>query len=185
MRIISGIYRGRKLKTPVDMKIRPTSDRLRETLFNIISHRIENDSVTLDLCAGTGAIGIEALSRGCLHSIFVDSSRQSFDLVSSNLKLLEIPKENAKVFCSSAEAFIKNTSSQFDFVYFDPPYEMDYTKVLSELGDSNSLILKKKSVVVVEHYYKTNILETYGELQRWRLIKQGDSCLSFFEKNLK
>jgi 16S rRNA (guanine966-N2)-methyltransferase len=183
MRIISGIYRGRKIKAPVDLNIRPTSDRLRETLFNILSVRLDSDSRVLDLCAGTGAIGIEAISRGCLHSIFVDKSQKSCDLVKLNLELLKITEVDSKVVCSPAETFVKKSTLHFDFIYFDPPYDMDYVKVLSELGDTNSLLLKQHGVLVVEHFNKTQIFETYGELRRWRLLKQGDSCLSFFEKN--
>ncbi len=185
MRIISGIYRGRNLKTPLDSKIRPTSDRLRETLFNILNQKIDHETSFLDLCAGTGAVGIEALSRGSKNVVFVDNSRKSCGLIESNLDLLKIPDTNTKVVCLSSEDFLKKTTNSFDIIYFDPPYDLDYSQVLYHISDSKSLILNNKGILIVEHFHKNPILEFYGELIRWRLIKQGDSCLSFYEKNIK
>src|SRR5215467_3786779 len=99
MRIISGTYRGRNLKSPPSMQVRPTSDRLRETLFNVIAPRIEGPRF-LDLCAGSGAVGIEALSRGASHATFVDRSRRSCQLIESNLKLCRVPENQWDIYCS-------------------------------------------------------------------------------------
>ena len=97
MRIISGLYRGRVLKSPTDSKTRPTSDRLRETLFNVLAPRIDEDSRFLDLCAGTGAIGIEALSRNASFVTFVDKSRRSCALIEENLDLLDVPEAQTEI----------------------------------------------------------------------------------------
>jgi 16S rRNA (guanine(966)-N(2))-methyltransferase RsmD len=105
MRIIAGEYRGRTLKSPPDNKTRPTSDRLRETIFNILAPRIDDDTRVLDLCAGTGAIGIEALSRGAGFVTFVDRSRRSCALIEENLDLLHIPEDKTEVIGLTAENF--------------------------------------------------------------------------------
>src|SRR5436190_15189771 len=105
MRIIAGIYRGRVLKSPADNRTRPTSDRLRETLFNVLAPRICDETRFLDLCAGTGAIGIEALSRGCSYVTFVDKSRKACALIEENLDHLAIPEERTEVICLPAETF--------------------------------------------------------------------------------
>src|SRR5207253_4212954 len=107
MRIISGVYRGRVLKSPPNLKTRPTSDRLRETLFNILNPKISGETRLLDLCAGTGAVGIEALSRGAGFVTFVDKSRKACGLIETNLDLLEIPEEETEVICSTAEDFVR------------------------------------------------------------------------------
>src|SRR6201993_5546884 len=96
MRVIAGKYRGRKLKSPASLQTRPTSDRLRETLFNVLAPRIEGTRF-LDLCAGSGAVGIEALSRGAAYSTFVDRSRRMCGLIESNLDLLSIPEDETEV----------------------------------------------------------------------------------------
>ena len=106
MRIISGAYRGRVLRSPSDNKTRPTSDRLRETLFNILAPRITEETRFLDLCAGTGAVGIEALSRGANFVTFVDKSRRACALIEKNLDLLEIPEDETEIFSLTAENFV-------------------------------------------------------------------------------
>ena len=106
MRIIAGAYKGRNLKSPPSMQVRPTSDRLRETLFNVIAPRIE-DARFLDLCAGTGAVGIEALSRGARYVTFVDRSRRSCQLIESNVQVCRIPEEQYEIYCTTAEDFLR------------------------------------------------------------------------------
>src|SRR5512142_2683815 len=102
MRVISGIYRGRVLRSPIDRKTRPTSDRLRETLFNVLAPRMNDETRFLDLCAGTGAIGIEALSRNVAFVTFVDRSRRSCALIEENLDALDIPEERTEIVCIPA-----------------------------------------------------------------------------------
>src|SRR4051812_10127314 len=123
MRIISGEYRGRVLKSPPDGKTRPTSDRLRETLFNILSPHLDFETRFLDLCAGSGAVGIEALSRHARFVTFVDKSRKMCGLIEANLDLLGIPEDQTEIFQSSAEDFLRrNTQKNWNIIFFDPPY---------------------------------------------------------------
>lgn len=156
------------------MAVRPTSDRLRETLFNIIAPRIE-DVRFLDLCAGSGAVGIEALSRGARHATFVDRSRRSCQLIESNVQLCRIPEEQFEIYQTTAEDFLRQSKDYpWDIVFFDPPYKEDYLRTLDLLGQFEGL-------VVVEHHHKNTLPEEIGSLVRTRILKQGDSSLSFYE----
>src|SRR5438128_8807140 len=123
MRIIAGKFRGRKLKSPPSLQTRPTSDRLRETLFNILSPRIEGARV-LDLCAGTGAVGIEALSRGASHVTFVDQSRKMCALIEANLDALNLDGDEFEIVIAEASQFLRKRAREdaqsFDVVFFDP-----------------------------------------------------------------
>ena len=135
MRVIAGAYKGRTLRGPAGSRTRPTSDRLRETLFNIISPMLGEETRFLDLCAGTGAIGIEALSRGTGFVTFVDKSRRACGLVEENLDVLRVPESQTEVYCSTAERFLKKAQdARWDVVFYDPPYSDNYTPVLELLG---------------------------------------------------
>jgi len=177
MRIIAGKFKGRNLKSPPSLQVRPTSDRLRETLFNVIASRVP-DLRFLDLCAGTGAVGIEALSRGATHATFVDRSRRSCQLIEANLELCQIPEEQRDIFCSEVTEFVKQASEKWDLVFLDPPYNTDYSRLLQVLG--SSALLSEGGLLIVEHHHKTNLPETTGTLRRGRILKQGDSSLSFY-----
>jgi 16S rRNA (guanine(966)-N(2))-methyltransferase RsmD len=183
MRIIAGKYRGRVLKSPSDYKTRPTSDRLRESLFNIINFRISDDTNFLDLCAGTGACGIEAISRGAEECFFVEISRKMCAVIEQNLDNLKIPEDQTDIFCESAEKFLEKTSKSFDIIYYDPPYQTDYSKVLNLIADNDKNLLAEDGLLIVEHSKQNNLPDLIKELRRWRLLKQGDSCLSFYERN--
>ena len=186
MRIISGTFRGRVLKSPSGNKTRPTSDRLRETLFNVLQTKIEPDTRFLDLCAGTGAIGIEALSRGARFATFVDKSRRACALIEENLDLLEIPEDQTEIFQSPAEDFLRRlngNSGGWDIVFFDPPYQEDYMKVIRLIADEEPKLLNDNGIFVAEHHAKTILPDAVGELRRWRILKQGETNLSFYEKN--
>ena len=182
MRVIAGYYRGRNLRSPSTMQVRPTSDRLRETLFNVLAPRIEG-SRFLDLCAGSGAVGIEALSRGAAHATFVDRSRKMCGLIEANLDLCGVPEDKTEVVQSEAAEFLRRASSRgapkWDTVFFDPPYVTDYMPVLAVFGTGT--VLEEEGVLVVEHHHKTPLKEAIGEIRRWRILKQGDSTLSFYE----
>lgn len=186
MRVIAGKFRGRNLKSPPSLEVRPTSDRLRETLFNVLAPRISGARF-LDLCAGSGAVGIEALSRDAAHSTFVDKSRKMCALIKSNLDLCKIDDIQAEVVLSDAAAFIrragKGSNEPWDIVFFDPPYALDYLPVLEALGSTRSL-LSEKGRVVVEHHHKKELGETINGLVRVRKLKQGDSILSFYKPTL-
>ena len=183
MRIISGLYRGRVLKSPLNLKTRPTSDRLRETLFNILNPKITQETRLLDLCAGTGAVGIEALSRGAAFVTFVDKSRKACGLIEANLDLLNVPEEETEVVCSAAEDYIRRPrEDSFDIIFFDPPYKNDYELTIRPISDDASGLLNEDGILIAEHHAKTGLWDKIGELRRWRLLKQGDSCLSFYER---
>ena len=128
LRIIAGKYRGRKLKSPPSLETRPTSDRLRETLFNILAPRIKGARF-LDLCAGSGAVGIEALSRGAVHAAFVDHSPPMCALIETNLEAVKLDSGEAEVVVAEATEFlrrrVKKRSELFDIIFFDPPYTAD------------------------------------------------------------
>lgn len=183
MRVIAGKYRGRKLKSPPHFDTRPTSDRLRETLFNILAGRIEGARF-LDLGAGTGAVGIEALSRGAEHVTFVDRSRKMCDLIEVNLRALGIAGEDAETVTADASEYLrrqaKKQKSPFDIIFFDPPYDADYESALNQIAEHAAQLMAKDAVVIVEHYKKRGLSEKFRPLKRYRILKQGDSVLSFY-----
>jgi 16S rRNA (guanine(966)-N(2))-methyltransferase RsmD len=183
LRIIAGLYRGRQLKSPPSLEVRPTSDRLRETLFNILAPLI-SDTRFLDLCAGSGAVGIEALSRSAAHASFVDRSRKICGLIESNLDLCRIPEDQTEVFNSEAKDFlhkaIERKMTPWDIVYFDPPYQDDYLRVLNFLGAHTDELLASDGRVIVEHYHKNQLPDILGGLERTRIVKQGDASMSFY-----
>src|ERR1043166_7291969 len=180
MRIISGLYRGRVLKSPADGKTRPASDRLRETLFNVLAPSIGDDSRFLDLCAGTGAIGIEALSRGAEFVTFVDRSKRACALIEENLDKLGVPEDQTDVLNLTAENFTgREHAPGWDLAFFDPPYESDYSMVLHDFGTRD--LLRTGGTLIVEHHAKKHMQESVGSLRRWRELKQGDTSLSFYE----
>ena len=185
MRVIAGAYKGRNLKSPPSMNVRPTSDRLRETLFNVIAPRIQ-DARFLDLCAGSGAVGIEALSRGASYATFVDRSRRSCTLIEANLALCRIPEEQHEIYSSEASEFLRQTTTPpWDIVFFDPPYKDDYLKTLQFIGLHSAKILTNDGLLIVEHHHKNQLTETTGDLHRTRVLKQGDSALSFYQRAQK
>lgn len=182
MRVIAGKYRRRTLRSPPSMQVRPTSDRLRETLFGVLQTRLEACHF-LDLCAGSGAVGIEALSRGAEYVTFVDRSRKMCGLIEENLDLCGVPEEDTTVVMSEAASFLRRTvqrgDEEWDIAFFDPPYAVDYTPVLEIFGTS-ALLRPKDGLLIVEHYHKKKLKEHMGNICLTRLLKQGDSCLSFY-----
>src|SRR3954464_9484296 len=152
MRVIAGKYRSRKLDAPAGNAIRPTSDRLRETLFNVLAPQIA-DSVFLDLYAGTGAVGIEAISRGARQVYFVESEKKAARVIRDNLKSLDI-EDGFEVLEREAAQAVRLLDSQVvmcDFCYVDPPYESHgaYEQILGFL--SQSRLLNPESIVIAEH----------------------------------
>jgi 16S rRNA (guanine966-N2)-methyltransferase len=184
MRIIAGAYKGRNLRSPPSLQVRPTSDRLRETLFNIIAPRIQ-DTRFLDLCAGSGAVGIEALSRGASHATFVDRSRKMCGLIEANLELCRIPEEQNEIYNTEASDFLRQAlswkMSGWDIVFFDPPYKDDYLKLLELIGSNSAKLLNSNGLLIVEHHHKNQLPEEVQNLRRQRVLKQGDSALSFYK----
>lgn len=184
MRIISGEYRGRILKSPFDYKTRPTSDRLRESLFSILNPLIAEETRFLDLCAGTGAVGIEALSRGVGFTAFVEKSRRVCALIEENLDLLQIPETKTEVIHSPAEKFTaREPEKSWDIVFFDPPYQNNYGVVLYNFGDKDSKLLASEGIFIAQHHFKNTLPETVGVMRCRRVLKQGETQLSFYERN--
>ena len=187
MRVIAGKYRGRNLKSPPSLEVRPTSDRLRETLFNVIAARIE-DVRFLDLCAGSGAVGIEALSRGAAHATFVDRSRKMCELIKANIDLCRIERNESEVVQAEALDYLRrfiakqpDSGKPWDIVFFDPPYVIDYLPILEIFGSRPASLLTEEGILIVEHHHKNDLPQALGELTRDRVLKQGDSALSFYE----
>lgn len=184
MRVIAGKYGGRKLKSPPNGRTRPTSDRLRETLFNIIGPRITPETRFLDLCAGTGAIGIEALSRGAGFASFVDRVRKNCAIIEENLDLLEVPESCTDIISLDAAKLLRQKAKEpWDIIFFDPPYSSPYDEVLELIGQDSDKILTADGLLIAEHRFKNQLPDEKGRLRRWRILRQGETALSFFEKN--
>jgi 16S rRNA (guanine966-N2)-methyltransferase len=171
------------LKSPPSLDTRPTSDRLRETLFNILAPRIKGARF-LDLCAGSGAVGIEGLSRGAAHATFVDLSRGMCALIEANLQTVGTADGEVEVVSAPASEALqwraKKKGEPLDIIFYDPPYETDYEGVLDYIGEYAAGLLAEDGVVIVEHHRKNDLKEEFGRLKRYRAVKQGDSCLSFY-----
>jgi 16S rRNA (guanine(966)-N(2))-methyltransferase RsmD len=184
MRVISGLYRGRILRSPAGLKTRPTSDRLRETLFNVLTPRIGDETRFLDLCAGTGAIGIEAISRNAAFVTFVDRSRRACALIEENLDALNIPEDRTEIINLQAETFTgRDHESPWDIAFFDPPYDSNYGPVIFDFGENTHRLLSDDGILVVEHHTKKPMPDASGSLRRWRVLRQGETSLSFYERN--
>src|SRR5262245_28392246 len=180
MRVIAGKYKSRKLVAPPGMKTRPTSDRLRETLFNVVAPRLR-DSVWLDLFAGSGAVGIEALSRGARSVSFVESSSAAARTIRQNLHTLDI-EEGFEVIEREAATALRMLDAQavsYDFCFLDPPYRKmgDYEQILGFL--SQSRLITPESQVIAEHDKHFDPGNEFGSLRRHRVLRQGDAVLSF------
>ena len=169
------------MRTVGGLAVRPTSDRLRETLFNIIAPRISRCRF-LDICAGSGAVGIEALSRGASEVTFIEQSRRACGVIGSNLKTLGIVDGVTTVNRDATTALrqLESNSATFDIVFFDPPYASEvYTQVLNRLGSGD--LLSTSGVLIVEHHAKTPPDPKQGRLRAFREVKQGESALTFYE----
>jgi 16S rRNA (guanine(966)-N(2))-methyltransferase RsmD len=183
MRIIAGQYRSRPLKSLPGLDLRPTSDRLRETLFNVLaSSSTLEGSVWLDLFAGTGAVGIEALSRGARQVYFVEAERKHARLLRENLKSLKITEgfEVHESEVASALHMLEASGVTCDFCFLDPPYYMRgaYERTLESMGESR--LVGPSSIVIAEHEKKFEPGEKFGVLARYRKIVQGDAGLSLY-----
>lgn len=180
MRVIAGKFGSRKLKGPGKLRMRPTSDRLRETLFNILGPAVE-DSLFVDLYAGTGAIGIEAISRGAKEVVFVEGHAASAKLIRENIAALGAT--GAEVLPVKVMKGLENLAARHrmaDFVFLDPPYDDEEGRlfVLEFLDESH--LLAPRGLVIVEHSSKTELPERFTRLERIRVVEQGDAALSFY-----
>jgi 16S rRNA (guanine966-N2)-methyltransferase len=184
MRVIAGTYRSRQLLAPRGLQTRPTSDRLRERLFDILSPRVSGCRF-VDLYAGTGAVGIEALSRGATHVWFAENAEPALAAIRQNLAALKIDR-GFTVEDRGVGAMLQRLgkiSQLVDLVYIDPPYEAEaeYAGTLNFLGSARGRgTLAPDAVVIAEHSSKAKLAGRYGALEHTRLLKQGDAALSFF-----
>lgn len=186
MRVIAGTLRRRTLDAPAGLATRPTSDRLRETLFNVLAPRIENAGF-LDLYAGSGAVGIEAVSRGVARVVLVERAVPALKVLRGNLEKLGL-RGGVRVEAVSVAAFLRkvrpeSAAMRFDVVFLDPPYEAseEYSTTLGLLGGTAFGLLAENAVVIAEHRRKEKLDEHYGVLRRTRVLEQGDAALSFYE----
>ncbi|MBZ5596548.1 MAG: 16S rRNA (guanine(966)-N(2))-methyltransferase RsmD [Acidobacteriia bacterium] len=172
MRVIAGEFRSRRLKSIPGLATRPTPDRLRETLFDILGSRVEG-AVFLDAYAGTGAVGIEALSRGAARAVFIERGNVAERVLRENLTTLGI-EDRALVVLGAAASLIARYPA--GIVFLDPPYrrESEYAQVLKILGEN------PPELVVVQHSVRLALAEKYGAMERRRVVKQGDNALSFY-----
>ena len=187
MRVIAGQYRRRTLRSLPGLEIRPTADRLRETLFNVLcagDPAALAESTWFDLYAGTGAVGIEALSRSARMVHFVEPSKAAAEVIAGNLKSLGIASGFQIVKGEAGKALrqLEAAGSVADFVFLDPPYSMqdEYTKALAALAESK--LLRERSVVIAEHEKRFDPGEAFGELRRYRTLVQGEAALSFYRR---
>ena len=181
MRVISGVHRGRRLLGPKGHAIRPTSDRVKEALFSILGARIVGARV-LDLYAGTGAIGIEALSRGAMHVTFVESHREALRLVESNLRQCGFLESSTICACQARKFFSHPTygGGPYDIVFCDPPYE-SASDLMALVNEWNGHWLADAAMVILEHGRKTVLPMTVGPLYQVKRYDYGDTALTRFQ----
>jgi 16S rRNA (guanine966-N2)-methyltransferase len=182
VRIISGELRGRRLRAPEGLATRPTSDRVREALFNIISARVPGARF-LDVCAGSGAVGLEAISRGAERAVFVEQSRRALEQIEDNVERCGVA-ERTRIVPKDAVAGLRGllaSGERFDLVYVDPPYDADlYRPVLRFLGATE--IVEPDGLVVVELRTRDGLPDEAGDLRHYRDERYGDTTLAFYER---
>jgi 16S rRNA (guanine966-N2)-methyltransferase len=185
MRIIAGTFRSRQLKSLKGLTLRPTSDMLRETLFNVLGPRLEA-SRFLDLFAGTGAVGIEAVSRGAVFVAFVEKHSKTVHLIRENLASLEIA-EGARVIPGDAMASITKLENEslppFDFIFLDPPYanQSEYKETLRVIDQSK--LVHDSTLIIAEHRKSFELPAALTRFERTRILRQGDAALSFYRRS--
>lgn len=177
MRVTGGTGKGRKLRVPAGLRVRPTSDKVKQALFNILGEKVK-DAVFLDLYAGAGGVGIEALSRGAVRVLFIDDSRDSLQAVRKNIEQTGFGGRT-QVIAMRAETFLKKTEERFDVVFLDPPYTLEQGPLLELVSDSG--ILKPGAVVVAEHFKKQKSPAQSGALVLFREAQYGDTVLAFYK----
>lgn len=180
MRIIAGTFGGRRLHTPKGTAIRPTADRVREAIFSIIGSAVAGSEV-LDLFAGTGAMGLEALSRGASRAIFVDQSRHAVQLIRFNVELCQVP-DRVRVIHGSVNQVIRRLAAQreaFDLIFIDPPYgKSSIQQSLLILGE----VVRSGTIVVAEHGSRDPLPVQIQEWSQTEERQYGDTTVSFYMK---
>lgn len=180
MRVISGKYKGRRLSGPTGVDLRPTGDRLKESLFNILRPHIAG-AILLDAFGGTGSIGIEALSRGAKEAVFIENTALGCRLIRKNLELCGI-QTGYRILQQDVFASVRSLARQgfkTNIAFFDPPYDWKPYGDLLKIIFKRDLLLEP-SCVVIEHHRKASLPESGDGYQRYRIVRQGDHCLSFY-----
>ncbi len=183
MRVVAGLYRSRQLTAPRGDATRPTSDRLRETLFNVLAPRLP-EAQFADLYAGSGAVGIEALSRGAAFCCFAERAPAALTAIRANLAALGITagfRVETRGVARTLEQ-LATADDGFDVIFLDPPYEAaaEYAATLEAIAASAETLLRPGALVVAEHARRDSLPERFGPLARTRLLQQGDAALSFY-----
>ena len=176
MRVIAGTLKGRRLEAPGWTGLRPTSDRLRETLFNILAPRIQGARV-LDAYAGTGAVGIEALSRGAAHVTFVEQDPRAQRLIETNLRKCAVLDRYAIIRAGFATAAL--SGGEFDVIFLDPAYGAE---PLAAALQAAAPLVGPETLLILEHATRDPAPDSLGPLERTRSVVQGDSALSFYRR---
>jgi len=178
VRIISGKFGSRRLKGTPPAGIRPTSDKLRETIFNILGPRVDG-AVFLDGCAGMGAIGIEAISRGASSVYFVDQSRKACQIIRENLKSLEV-EDGFEILEMDLARALDRVKTNFNIAFIDPPYEREdlYEACLNKFGSAP--LLAEDGLLIIEHSKRKELPDTAGNIRKIRSLVQGDAALAFY-----
>jgi 16S rRNA (guanine(966)-N(2))-methyltransferase RsmD len=183
MRVISGEFRGRRLAAVPGQNTRPTTDKVKESMFNIIGPYFEGGTA-LDLFAGTGGLGIESISRGIRQAVFVDADLKAFNVIRDNIRTLGLGKDRAEVYKNDARRALDALAARgmkFDLVFLDPPYKLTglYEELIPKLLELD--LLEPRAYVIAEHAADVQLPDAYGNLVRWRLASYGDISISFYE----
>ena len=178
MRIVSGIARGKRLCTPDGLDVRPTIDRVKEAVFSSLQFDIQGRNV-LDLFAGSGQLGLEAISRGANFCDFVDSSEKSIKAINENIKNCSFEDRSRVNFCDSI-AFVENTDFKFDIAFLDPPYNIGL------INKAMPILVSKMSdygIIVCEHTSECVLSENYGDFKKQKTKKYGKVYVTFYRKS--
>ena len=176
MRVIAGEFRSRRIISPPGMTTRPTPERLRETLFDVLQSVIEG-AIFIDAFAGTGAVGIEALSRGARHVVFIEKDKRAVEVIQKNLASLKL-EARSRVISGAAALHLGHVDA--GLVFLDPPYEKEreYTAALDVLE------VHPPALTIVQHSRRFALEDRYGSLLRTRIVRQGDNVLSFYRQSI-
>ena len=177
MRVITGSAKGRRLESPIGDNVRPTTDRVKEALFSSIQFDIEGRKV-LDLFAGSGQLGIEALSRGAASAVFVDNNAESLTIINRNLSITGLLNK-AKVIKSDSEVFLKTSAEKFDIIFLDPPYNKG---LLATLLPGISAVASESAVIICEHPLDVELPNGVGNFNLIKTAKYGKICVSTYRK---
>ncbi len=180
MRIVAGRYKGRKLQAGKDLSIRPTTDRVKEYIFQILDEYIAGKDV-VDIFAGSGSLGIEALSRGARHITFVEKSRKSIAVLEKNLAALEISHDQYTIIQQAAEMFVQANRREFDIYLLDPPFAIEGLQILMD-NLMRSRALGYRDLVIIEHEVSNPLALTSDIYELFKQKKMGRSLISFLQK---